>query len=146
MLPAANSQPTFSCSQNGSTVSASTRALPAEGTDPAVSELAVPADAADRLRTERLNEVVVHGTTSRISRARRLLRWGRTDRKAHAPPRSTETTHPASATRAWTRTAPSTSTKNPQRTTRPPQRRRGTHALCCAALFLGRQDHQGARY
>ncbi|NBE52518.1 DUF5954 family protein [Streptomyces boluensis] len=52
------------------------RTLIEEGTDPAVTELTVFADAADRLRTERLNEVVVHARTSRICRARRLLRWG----------------------------------------------------------------------
>ncbi|MCB8906757.1 MULTISPECIES: DUF5954 family protein [unclassified Streptomyces] len=47
-----------------------------ENTHPAVAELAVFADAADRLRSGRLHEVEVHGTVSRIGRARRLLRWG----------------------------------------------------------------------
>ncbi|MEU8619591.1 DUF5954 family protein [Streptomyces sp. NPDC048623] len=52
------------------------RTVVAEGTDPAVAELAVFAEAADRLRAERLDEVEVHGTVSRIGRTRRLLRWG----------------------------------------------------------------------
>ncbi|OKJ48610.1 hypothetical protein AMK27_38210 [Streptomyces sp. CB02009] len=47
-----------------------------ENTHQAVAELAVFADAADRLRAGRLNEIEVHGTVSRIGRARRLLRWG----------------------------------------------------------------------
>lgn len=58
-------------------VSSDARTLLAESTDPtATNALATFANAADRLRTERLNEVVVDGTTSRICRARRLLRWG----------------------------------------------------------------------
>ncbi|MDI3423843.1 DUF5954 family protein [Streptomyces luteolus] len=57
-------------------VSVDARTLLAESTDPAAGELAVFAEAADRLRTEHLNEVVVQGRTSRICRARRLLRWG----------------------------------------------------------------------
>ncbi|MCX4985983.1 DUF5954 family protein [Streptomyces sp. NBC_00572] len=48
----------------------------AENTSPAVGELAAFAEAADRLRAGRLNQVEVHGTVSRIARARRLLRWG----------------------------------------------------------------------
>ncbi|MFC9341513.1 DUF5954 family protein [Streptomyces sp. NPDC057020] len=48
----------------------------AENTSPAAAELALYADAADRLRAGRLNEVEVHGTVFRIGRARRLLRWG----------------------------------------------------------------------
>ncbi|MFC9344223.1 DUF5954 family protein [Streptomyces sp. NPDC057020] len=52
------------------------RTVVTENTHPAVAELAVFADAADRLRSGRLNEVEVHGTVSRIGRARRLLRWG----------------------------------------------------------------------
>lgn len=47
-----------------------------ENTSPAVGELAVFAEAAERLRAGRLNQVEVHGTVSRIARARRLLRWG----------------------------------------------------------------------
>ncbi|MFJ2938546.1 DUF5954 family protein [Streptomyces sp. NPDC087219] len=65
----------------------------AENTSPAVTELAAFADAADRLRAGRLNEVEVHGTVSRIGRTRRLLRWGPdgpesprpSDTKTHAP-------------------------------------------------------------
>lgn len=52
------------------------RTVVAEGTDPAVEELAVLAEAADRVRAERLNEIEVDGTVSRIGRVRRLLRWG----------------------------------------------------------------------
>ncbi|MFF3843407.1 DUF5954 family protein [Streptomyces sp. NPDC001930] len=52
------------------------RTVVTENTHPAVAELAVFADAADRLRSGRLNEVEVHGTVSRIGRARRLVRWG----------------------------------------------------------------------
>ncbi|MET9374034.1 DUF5954 family protein [Streptomyces sp. NPDC002992] len=48
----------------------------AENTSPAVGELAVFAEAAERLRAGRLNQVEVHGTVSRIARSRRLLRWG----------------------------------------------------------------------
>ncbi|MFB7411378.1 DUF5954 family protein [Streptomyces sp. NPDC056202] len=48
----------------------------AENISPAAAELALYADAADRLRAGRLNEVEVHGTVFRIGRARRLLRWG----------------------------------------------------------------------
>ncbi|MGW0122144.1 DUF5954 family protein [Streptomyces sp. NPDC003327] len=48
----------------------------AENTGPAVTELAVYAEAAQQLRDGRLNQVEVHGTVSRIARARRLLRWG----------------------------------------------------------------------
>ncbi|MET9536936.1 DUF5954 family protein [Streptomyces sp. NPDC006553] len=48
----------------------------AENTSSATAELAVFADAADRLRAGRLNEVEAHGTVYRIGRARRLLRWG----------------------------------------------------------------------
>ncbi|MEV6332046.1 DUF5954 family protein [Streptomyces sp. NPDC051909] len=52
------------------------RTVVAEGTDPAVAELAVLAEAADRIRAERLDEIEVDGTLSRIGRIRRLLRWG----------------------------------------------------------------------
>ncbi|MFJ3768995.1 DUF5954 family protein [Streptomyces sp. NPDC090082] len=52
------------------------RTLVAEGTGSSVAELALYAEAADRLRAERLNQVEVHGTTSRIGRTRRLVRWG----------------------------------------------------------------------
>ncbi|WP_282692637.1 DUF5954 family protein [Streptomyces sp. CC208A] len=52
------------------------RTLVAEGTDPAVAELAVFVETADRLRAQRLDQVEVHGTTYRIGRTRRLLRWG----------------------------------------------------------------------
>ncbi|WP_328486001.1 DUF5954 family protein [Streptomyces zaomyceticus] len=48
----------------------------AENTSPAVGELAMFAEAAERLRAGRLNEVEVLGTVSRIARVRRLLRWG----------------------------------------------------------------------
>ncbi|CAM5635298.1 LigA protein OS=Streptomyces alboniger OX=132473 GN=CP975_28990 PE=4 SV=1 [Streptomyces alboniger] len=48
----------------------------AENTGPAVAELAEFAEAAEQLSAGRLNEVEVHGTVSRIVRARRLLRWG----------------------------------------------------------------------
>ncbi|MGW8760880.1 DUF5954 family protein [Streptomyces sp. NPDC055815] len=50
--------------------------LVAENTHPGVTELAVLAAAAERLRAGRLNQVEVHGTVSRIARVRRLLRWG----------------------------------------------------------------------
>ncbi|WP_426404631.1 DUF5954 family protein [Streptomyces sp. R-07] len=52
------------------------RTVVAENTGPTVGELAVFAEAAERLRVGRLNQVEVHGTVSRIARARRLLRWG----------------------------------------------------------------------
>lgn len=52
------------------------RTLTAEGTAPAAAELVAYADAADRLRAGRLNEVEVQGAVSRIARIRRLLRWG----------------------------------------------------------------------
>ncbi|MGW6564881.1 DUF5954 family protein [Streptomyces sp. NPDC054975] len=48
----------------------------AENSSPAVTELRAFAEAADRLRAGSLNEVEVHGTVSRIARARRFLRWG----------------------------------------------------------------------
>ncbi|MFF9850456.1 DUF5954 family protein [Streptomyces litmocidini] len=48
----------------------------AENTSPAVGELAMFAEAAERLRAGRLDQVEVHGTVSRIARVRRLLRWG----------------------------------------------------------------------
>ncbi|MCX5232983.1 DUF5954 family protein [Streptomyces sp. NBC_00233] len=50
--------------------------LVAENTHPAVAELAAFADAADRLRARRLNQVEVRGTVFRVGRVRRLLRWG----------------------------------------------------------------------
>ncbi|MFI8522441.1 DUF5954 family protein [Streptomyces sp. NPDC085481] len=52
------------------------RTVVAENTSPAVAELAAFAAAADRLRAGRVNEIEVHGTVSRIARARRVLRWG----------------------------------------------------------------------
>jgi hypothetical protein len=55
---------------------ADARTVVAEGTDPAVAELAVLAEAANRLRAERLDEVEALGTVYRIARTRRLLRWG----------------------------------------------------------------------
>ncbi|MEV7547643.1 DUF5954 family protein, partial [Streptomyces sp. NPDC089915] len=48
----------------------------AENTSPAAGELAVFAEAAERLRAGRLNQVEAHGVVSRIARTRRLLRWG----------------------------------------------------------------------
>ncbi|MFH8349504.1 DUF5954 family protein [Streptomyces sp. NPDC018045] len=52
------------------------RTVAAEGTDPAAGELAEYARAADRLRSEHVNQVEVHGSVHRICRVRRLLRWG----------------------------------------------------------------------
>ncbi|WP_051950860.1 DUF5954 family protein [Actinacidiphila yeochonensis] len=51
------------------------RTVVAEGTDPAAPELAEYVEAADRLRTERANQVEVQGTVHRICRVRRLMRW-----------------------------------------------------------------------
>ncbi|GHG63218.1 hypothetical protein GCM10018779_32610 [Streptomyces griseocarneus] len=50
--------------------------MAAEGTDPAAGELAEYVQAADRLRTERANQLEVGGTVYQICHARRLLRWG----------------------------------------------------------------------
>ncbi|KAB8163038.1 hypothetical protein FH609_004015 [Streptomyces sp. 3MP-14] len=55
-------------------VDARTRA--AEGADAGAGELAAYAEAADRLREGRVNELEVLGTLYRIGRIRRLLRWG----------------------------------------------------------------------
>ncbi|OKI02398.1 hypothetical protein A6A06_15260 [Streptomyces sp. CB02923] len=52
------------------------RTVAAEGTDPAAGELAEYVRAADRLRSERANQVEARGTVHRICRVRRLLRWG----------------------------------------------------------------------
>ncbi|MFJ6866751.1 DUF5954 family protein [Streptomyces termitum] len=52
------------------------RTVVAEGTDPAAAQLAVFAEAADRLRAERLDQIEVRGTVYRVGRTRRLLRWG----------------------------------------------------------------------
>ncbi|MEV5599794.1 DUF5954 family protein [Streptomyces sp. NPDC052496] len=52
------------------------RTVAAEGTGPAAEELAEYARAADRIRSERVNQVEAHGTVHRICRVRRLLRWG----------------------------------------------------------------------
>ncbi|MGC4946743.1 DUF5954 family protein [Streptomyces sp. DT224] len=52
------------------------RSVVAEGTHPALAELRVLAEAADRLRAGRVNEVEAGGTAYRIARSRRLLRWG----------------------------------------------------------------------
>ncbi|MGW2407912.1 DUF5954 family protein [Streptomyces sp. NPDC001739] len=52
------------------------RTLVAEGVDPAASELAPYAEAADQLRAGRVNQLEVEGTVYRIGRTRRLLRWG----------------------------------------------------------------------
>ncbi|KOG91700.1 DUF5954 family protein [Streptomyces varsoviensis] len=52
------------------------RTVIAEGTDPAVEELAAYVRAAAPLRTERADEVAFRGLVRRICRARRLLRWG----------------------------------------------------------------------
>ncbi|MFE0654379.1 DUF5954 family protein [Streptomyces sp. NPDC059534] len=50
---------------------------PAAGvTEAAAAELREFAEAADRLRTGRCDEVEAHGTVYRIARSRRLLRWG----------------------------------------------------------------------
>ncbi|THA59963.1 hypothetical protein E6P78_28220 [Streptomyces sp. A0958] len=48
----------------------------AQGPSPAAAELAELAAASDRLREGRLNQVEADGTTYRIARIRRLLRWG----------------------------------------------------------------------
>ncbi|MEV0281179.1 DUF5954 family protein [Streptomyces sp. NPDC050610] len=55
---------------------ADARTMAAEGTDPAAAELAEYVKVADRLRTERANQIEFQGTIRRICRARRLLRWG----------------------------------------------------------------------
>ncbi|MFF9481589.1 DUF5954 family protein [Streptomyces sp. NPDC014733] len=52
------------------------RAVAAESDEATAAELAEYIRAADRLRTERANQIEVHGTVHRICRARRLLRWG----------------------------------------------------------------------
>ncbi|MFE0173261.1 DUF5954 family protein [Streptomyces sp. NPDC059002] len=52
------------------------RTLMAAGAATADSELAAYADASDRLRTGRVNQIEVQGTLYRIARVRRLLRWG----------------------------------------------------------------------
>ncbi|MFF4606457.1 DUF5954 family protein [Streptomyces sp. NPDC001339] len=52
------------------------RTLVADGAAAAGSELAAYAEAAERLRAGRVNQLEVHGTVYRIGRARRLLRWG----------------------------------------------------------------------
>ncbi|NEC04838.1 DUF5954 family protein [Streptomyces sp. SID7909] len=52
------------------------RSVVAEGTHPDLAEMKVLADAADRLRAGRLNEVEVGDTVCRIARSRRLVRWG----------------------------------------------------------------------
>ncbi|MFF1380810.1 DUF5954 family protein [Streptomyces sp. NPDC058308] len=57
-------------------MAADARTLTAEGADPAAAELAVYAEAADRLRAGHLDEIEVLGTVHRIGRIRRLLRWG----------------------------------------------------------------------
>lgn len=70
----------------------------AEGANSATGELAMFAEAADRLRAERPNQIEFDGTTSRVVRTRRLLRWGpdgpegprRSDTSAHPP----EVLHP----------------------------------------------------
>ncbi|WP_370740956.1 DUF5954 family protein [Streptomyces sp. Ncost-T10-10d] len=80
----------------------------AKGASSATAELAVHAEAADRLQMGRLNQIEVNGTVSRIVRPRRLLRWGLTVRKAHARP-TPPPTPPKSSTHASTRTASSTS-------------------------------------
>ncbi|MER7625257.1 DUF5954 family protein [Streptomyces sp. NPDC126503] len=49
---------------------------PAGTTDEAATELEELAEAADRLRAGRCDEVEAHGTIYRIARSRRLLRWG----------------------------------------------------------------------
>ncbi|MGI5347617.1 DUF5954 family protein [Streptomyces sp. CA-250714] len=48
----------------------------AENADGADGELAAYAEAADQLRTGRVNQLEVLGTVYRIGRTRRLLRWG----------------------------------------------------------------------
>ncbi|MFI7102426.1 DUF5954 family protein [Streptomyces sp. NPDC050161] len=52
------------------------RTQAAEEADSAAGELTAYAEAADRLRTGRVNQLEVLGTVYRIGRARRLLRWG----------------------------------------------------------------------
>ncbi|TSB21475.1 hypothetical protein FNJ62_18455 [Streptomyces benahoarensis] len=55
---------------------ADARAVAAESDEATAGELAEYLRAADRLRTERANQIEVRGTVHRICRARRLLRWG----------------------------------------------------------------------
>ncbi|MFE5300366.1 DUF5954 family protein [Streptomyces sp. NPDC056632] len=50
---------------------------PAGTTEAAAAQLKEYAQAADRLRADRCNEVEAHGIAYRIARSRRLLRWGR---------------------------------------------------------------------
>ncbi|MFE4305705.1 DUF5954 family protein [Streptomyces sp. NPDC056891] len=52
------------------------RRMVAGNTEAAVAELKEFAEAADRLRAGRCDEVEAHGTVYRIARSRRLLRWG----------------------------------------------------------------------
>ncbi|WTR75243.1 DUF5954 family protein [Streptomyces zaomyceticus] len=52
------------------------RRPPTGTTDAAAAELRELAEAADRLRAGRCDQVEAHGTVYRIARSRRLLRWG----------------------------------------------------------------------
>ncbi|MFD0020033.1 DUF5954 family protein [Streptomyces sp. NPDC058382] len=67
----------------------------AEGTSPAIAELTVFAKAAAQLRAGRVNQIEVDGTTSRIVRTRRLLRWGPDGPEGPRP--SDINTHPPEA-------------------------------------------------
>ncbi|WP_241845568.1 DUF5954 family protein [Streptomyces sp. CB02261] len=79
-------------------------------TDRPAPELALPVDAADRLRTGHVNQVQAAGTLYRIARSRRLLRPG-PDGPEGPRPRPTSARTPLKPfTRASARTAPSTTT------------------------------------
>ncbi|MGW5779168.1 DUF5954 family protein [Streptomyces sp. NPDC003863] len=111
---------------------------------------AVLAEAANRLRAERLNEVEALNTVYRIARTRRLLRWGPTDPKAHARPTST-TTPPAPSTCPSTRTATCVWKKSPWRMHRSRldrQRPRPPDGLSRAASRYagGRRSHPWCRW
>jgi hypothetical protein len=61
---------------DGDNMHTDARTCVAEGTAEAGSELAAYADASDRLRAGRVDELTVLGTVHRIGRSRRLVRWG----------------------------------------------------------------------
>ncbi|MFD8261325.1 DUF5954 family protein [Streptomyces griseoluteus] len=76
-----------------SATEADARTVTADSASPSAADLALYVQAADRLRAESLDEIRVHGTTYRIARIRRLLRWGidgpegprPSDASGHAP-------------------------------------------------------------
>ncbi|MCZ0983362.1 DUF5954 family protein [Streptomyces diastatochromogenes] len=70
------------------------RRPPAETTEAEAAELQELAKAADQLRAGRCNQVEAHGTTYRIARSRRLLRWGPDGPEGPRP--SDVNTHPPS--------------------------------------------------